>query len=72
MSAPVRFSQLVGLVFAVTGVAGYLTGLTVLGVVATAFALAAALLNAAFGFCPGGETYAVITRIRNNKQGAFA
>ena len=38
-AAPVRFSQLVGLVFAVVGVVGYLTGLTALGVVATAFAL---------------------------------
>ncbi|MBC8091520.1 MAG: DUF4395 domain-containing protein [Pseudonocardia sp.] len=70
-AAPVRFSQLVGLVFAVLGTVGYLTGLTALGVVATAFALAAAFLNAAFGFCLGCEMYAVIARIRN-KQGATA
>jgi Domain of unknown function (DUF4395) len=54
-AAPVRFSQTVGLVFAVVGVAGYATGLTVLGIVATALALAAAFLNAAFGFCLGCE-----------------
>ena len=71
-AAPVRFSQLVGFAFAVVGVAGYLTGLTVIGVVATAFALAAAFLNAAFGFCLGCEMYAVIARIRHNKLGAEA
>jgi hypothetical protein len=71
-AAPVRFSQLVGLVFAVVGTVGLLTGLTVLGIVATAFALAAAFLNAAFGFCLGCEMYAVIARIRNNKLGATA
>ena len=70
-AAPVRFSQTVGLVFAVIGVAGYATGLTVLGTVATALALAAAFLNAAFGYCLGCEMYAVIARIRN-KQGATA
>jgi Domain of unknown function (DUF4395) len=79
-AAPVRFSQLVGFVFAVVGTVGYLTGLTVLGVVATAFALAAAFLNAAFGFCLGCELYMLIARIRNrnrlrknnNEQGATA
>ncbi|MDT7650269.1 MAG: hypothetical protein QOI36_1675, partial [Pseudonocardiales bacterium] len=66
-----RFSQTVGLVFAVVGTAGYLGGLTVLGVVATAFALAAAFLNAAFGFCLGCEMYALIARFRKtNQQGA--
>lgn len=70
-AAPVRFSQLVGFVFAVVGTVGYLTGLTVLGVVATAFALAAAFLNAAFGFCLGCELYALIHRFRN-QQGASA
>ena len=37
-AAPPRFAQLVGLVFAVAGLIGYLTGVTVLGVVATGFA----------------------------------
>ena len=71
-AAPVRFSQLVGFVFAAVGTVGFVTGLTVLGVVATAFALAAAFLNAAFGFCLGCEMYAVIARFRSNKLGATA
>ncbi|WP_214367399.1 DUF4395 domain-containing protein [Pseudonocardia sp. H11422] len=64
-AAPVRFSQTVGFVFAVVAAAGYLTGLTTLGVIATAFALAAAFLNAAFGFCLGCEMYALIVRFRS-------
>lgn len=72
-AAPVRFSQTVGLVSAVIGAAGFLAGLTALGVIATAFTLAAAFLTAAFGFCPGCEMYGLITRFRkNNQQGATA
>ncbi|WP_433801231.1 DUF4395 domain-containing protein [Actinomycetospora sp. CA-084318] len=63
-AAPVRFSQTVGLVFTVVAAAGYLTGATTVGVVATAFALAAAFLNAAFGFCLGCEMYGLIARAR--------
>ena len=63
-AAPVRFSQTVGLVFTVVAAAGYLGGLTALGIVATAFALLAAFLNAAFGFCLGCEMYGLITRFR--------
>jgi hypothetical protein len=62
--APVRFSQTVGLVFTVLAAAGYLGGLTALGVVATAFALLAAFLNAAFGFCLGCEMYGLLARVR--------
>ncbi|GAA1244714.1 DUF4395 domain-containing protein [Pseudonocardia aurantiaca] len=77
-AAPVRFSQGVGFTFAVVGAVGYFSGLTALGIVATAFALAAAFLNAAFGFCLGCEMYALIARLRNrssqnnNQQGATA
>jgi hypothetical protein len=60
--APPRIAQAVGLVFALAGVAGYATGLTVLGMAATAAALAAAFLNAAFGFCLGCEMYLLIRR----------
>lgn len=60
--APPRFAQAVGLVFALAGVAGYAAGITVLGIVATAAALAAAFLNAAFGFCLGCEMYLIIRR----------
>ena len=60
---PPRFAQGVGLAFAVVGLAGYLSGVTVLGAVATGFALAAALLNAVFGYCLGCEIYLLIRRI---------
>jgi hypothetical protein len=63
-AAPVRFSQTVGFVFTVVAAVGYLSGLTVLGVVATAFALLAAFLNAAFGFCLGCEMYGLLARAR--------
>jgi hypothetical protein len=60
--APPRFAQLVGLLFAVVGAAGYLLGAPVLGAVATGFALVAALLNAAVGFCLGCELYLIARR----------
>jgi uncharacterized protein DUF4395 len=60
---PPRFAQGVGLVFAAVGLVGYLSGATVLGAVATGFALAAALLNAVFGFCLGCELYLLIRRV---------
>jgi hypothetical protein len=61
-AAPPRFAQLVGFGFAVLGVVGYASGLTVLGLVATALALIAALLNAAVGFCLGCEMYLLLNR----------
>jgi hypothetical protein len=61
--APPRFAQLVGLVFAVLGAVGYLLGAPVLGAVATGFALIAALLNAATGFCLGCELYLIARRV---------
>ena len=62
---PVRFAQLVGLGFAVVGTVGFLIGFTTLGVIATAAALAAAFLNAAFGFCLGCEIYLLVKRSTN-------
>ncbi|SDC89971.1 DUF4395 domain-containing protein [Actinokineospora iranica] len=69
--APLRFAQGVGFGFAVVGVLGYASGLVALGVVATAFALAAAFLNAAFGFCLGCEAYLLLNRLSiiNKKVG---
>ncbi|MFA1550817.1 DUF4395 domain-containing protein [Actinomadura chokoriensis] len=61
-AAAPRFAQGVGLAFALVGVAGYATGITWLGIGATAFALAAAFLNAVFGFCLGCEMYLLIRR----------
>ena len=60
---PPRFAQGVGLVFAAVGLVGYLSGANLLGAVATGFALAAALLNAVFGFCLGCEIYLLIKRL---------
>lgn len=68
--APPRFAQGVGLVFALAGVAGYATGITVLGIVATAAALAAAFLNAAFGFCLGCEMFLIIRRFWPARSGS--
>jgi len=65
---PPRFAQGIGAVF---GVIWYGTVVTVLGMAATAAALAAAFLNAAFGFCLGCEMYLMIQRIRTGgREGA--
>jgi hypothetical protein len=61
--SPPRFAQLVGLVFAVAGAAGYLLGAPLVGAVATGLALVAALLNAATGFCLGCELYLSVRRV---------
>ena len=63
---PPRFAQTVGLVFAVVALAGYLSGADLVGAVATGFALAAAFLNAAFGFCLGCELYLLGKRLRTS------
>jgi hypothetical protein len=63
--APPRFAQAVGLVFALVGAIGYLSGALLLGIAATALALAAAFLNAAFGYCLGCEMYLLLLRLRN-------
>jgi hypothetical protein len=60
--APPRFAQLVGLLFAAVGTAGYLLGVPAVGAVATGLALVAALLNAATGFCLGCELYLIVRR----------
>jgi hypothetical protein len=62
---PLRFAQLVGLVFALIGLAGFIAGLPLVGVIATAFALFAAFLNAAFGICLGCQLYPLATRLRH-------
>lgn len=59
---PPRFAQAVGLAFAAVGVVGYLVGPQWLGVAATACALAAAFLNAAFAYCLGCEVYLLLKR----------
>lgn len=63
-AAPLRFAQLVGFVFAAVGTVGFLAGSGIVGAVATAFALFAAFLNAAFGFCLGCQIYPLVARLR--------
>ena len=62
-AAPVRFSQAIGFAFSAVGLVGYAAGIPPLGIAATALALAAAFLNAAFGFCLGCEMYLLIRRM---------
>ncbi|MER8188665.1 DUF4395 domain-containing protein [Kitasatospora sp. NPDC094015] len=57
-----RFAQAVGLAFGLIGTAGYLAGAGWLALTATALALAAAFLNAAFGYCLGCELYLLLRR----------
>jgi hypothetical protein len=61
--APPRFAQAVGLAFSVVALAAYVVGLTLVGQVATGFALVAALLNAVFGLCLGCEMYLLGKRL---------
>ena len=60
-----RFAQLVGALFAATALLGGLTGNTTLFLIATSFALGAAFLNAAFGFCLGCQFYLIILRAKS-------
>ena len=65
---PPRFAQGVGLGFTVVALAAYAVGLPVLGIIATAMALAAAFLNAAFGYCLGCEVYLLIKRAGDRRS----
>jgi hypothetical protein len=60
---PPRFAQAVGLVFAGVGLVGFALGPDWLGLAATGAALAAAFLNAAFGYCLGCEMYLLARRV---------
>jgi len=59
---PPRFAQAVGLLFAGVGLVGYTLGPAWLGLAATGAALAAAFLNATFGYCLGCEMYLLVRR----------
>lgn len=67
---PLQFAQLLGFTFAAVGTVGFATGVTLLGVIATALALGAAFLNAAFGICLGCQIYPLITRLRRTQPSA--
>ena len=60
---PPTFAQLVGFLFAVTGLVALLAGATAVATVAVGLALAAAFLNAAFAICLGCEMYVIGKRI---------
>ena len=60
-----RFAQLVGALFAAIALLGGLTGNTTLFLIATSFALGAAFLNAAFGFCLGCQFYLILLRAKS-------
>jgi hypothetical protein len=60
-----RFAQLVGALFAATALIGGLTGNTTVFLIATCFALGAAFLNAAFGFCLGCQFYLILLRAKS-------
>nr|WP_227998313.1 DUF4395 domain-containing protein [Nocardia australiensis] len=62
--APLRFAQLLGLVFSAVSLLGFLAGSTVVGAVFAGFALFAAFLNAAFGICLGCQIYPLVARFR--------
>lgn len=61
---PLKFAQFVGLLFAVGGTVAFALGFTTVGLTATAFALVAAFLNAAFGICLGCQLYPLVARLR--------
>ena len=60
-----RFAHLIGALFAATALLGGLTGNTTVFLVATSFALGAAFLNAAFGFCLGCQFYLISFRVKS-------
>ena len=51
-----------GFSFTAVALVAFLAGATTVGLVATAFALIAALLNASIGLCLGCELYLVLRR----------
>ncbi|MEZ5115991.1 MAG: DUF4395 domain-containing protein [Candidatus Nanopelagicales bacterium] len=63
-AAPPRFAQAVGLAFALAALLALLAGATVVATAAVGLALAAAFLNAAFGYCLGCEVYLLARRVR--------
>jgi hypothetical protein len=67
-SAPPRFAQGVGFAFALFGTVALALDATTVGLVAVGLALAAAFLNAAFGFCLGCEMYLLGRRILRHRS----
>jgi hypothetical protein len=61
-----RFAQLMGLIFCTVGIAGFVFGSPLVGVIATSFALFAALMRAVFGICLSRRPYLLVSRMRGN------
>lgn len=61
-----RFAQLLGCIFCSVGVAGFALGVPVAGVIATGFALFAALMRAVFGICISRRPYMLVSKMRGH------
>ena len=59
-----QFAQFVGFIFALVATVGALTQIWPLFTIATSFALFAAFLNSAFGYCLGCKLYLLGVRLR--------
>ncbi len=57
-----RFAQFIGALFAFVALLGGASGNSTVFLIATSFALGAAFLNAAFGFCLGCQIYLILVR----------
>jgi hypothetical protein len=66
---PLRFAQVIGLLFTLVALAGAATGVPAVTVGATAAALGAAFLNAVFGVCLGCEAYLLLRRAGVSRSG---
>ncbi|MFT4298417.1 MAG: DUF4395 domain-containing protein [Aeromicrobium sp.] len=62
-AAPPQFAQAVGLVFALIALVGFALSAPAVALTALAFALVAAVLNAAVGLCLGCELYLLWRRV---------
>lgn len=60
----IRFAQLMGFIFCTVGVLGFATGSPRVGLIATGFALFAALMRAVFGICLSRGPYMLVCRMR--------
>ncbi len=67
-AAPPRFAQGVGFGFGLIGTMALALGASTVGLVAVGLALAAAFLNAAFGFCLGCEMYLIGRRLTGTRS----
>jgi len=65
--SPPRFAQAVGLGFVLVADAALVVGATPVATVAIAAALAAAFLNAAFGYCLGCEFFLIAKRLTSRR-----